>query len=142
MRLILSLFLSLVVIYAGAGAAVFHYCCAQCEELGIEAIEGNGCHDQHHHQQSGCCHPDESACTAHNDCDAGHHCLATIDKVDLFFESEQTDLPAALILLAGYLVPGYYAAPLLETRMEQPWYVPPYPDTSRYYLNLYCLLLI
>ncbi|MCD8261829.1 MAG: hypothetical protein LUD15_10365 [Bacteroides sp.] len=67
-RFIVALLLCFTVIFTGAGATIIHYCCADCEEMGLVAIESSGCHEQHHKESHSSCCEDTHSCQEEDPC--------------------------------------------------------------------------
>lgn len=128
LRYILVAMLSLLIIYAGVGVSVVHYCCAGCETAQTCCTSGcPKCNKAHHQSDKSC--KDEG-------------CTATIYKVDLMKHSCEASVAAPVIQLICELLPDFQFLPLSDKWQKVSYAVPPHPVSSRYYLTLYSTLLI
>jgi len=131
LRIILPIFLSLIIIYVGAGVSIIEFCNSGCKTKSLTQSTENCC----------CCKADsdsDSGVTHQKGC-----CKATVLKVDLMKTtsvSENVFIPV-ILFIDNYL---FVQATESETdiSMYARYYPPPEPDTSRFYLNLYSTLLI
>lgn len=128
LRYILAAVLSLLIIYAGIGVSVVHYCCAGCETAQSCCTIGCArCHKAHQQSDKSC--KDEG-------------CTATIYKVDLMKHScEALVLAPVMQLFCGQL-PEFQCASSIGEQQEVLYNNPPNPVSSRHYLTLYSILLI
>ncbi|WP_455585234.1 hypothetical protein [Bacteroides sp.] len=128
LRYILAAVLSLMIIYAGVGVSVVHYCCAACETAQTCCSSGcSKCHKAHHQPDKSC--KDEG-------------CTATVYKVDLIKHSCEVSATVPVIQLLCEQILRFHDFSSIRERQEVPYNVPPYPVSSRYYLSLYSTLLI
>ena len=129
LRYILITMLSLLIIYAGVGVSVVHYCCAGCETAQTCCTSGcPKCNKAHHQSDKSC--KDEG-------------CTATFYKVDLVkYSCESPVITVPVIQLFCEVLPDFqYSLPTRELK-EASYAVPPHPDSSRQYLALYSVLII
>ncbi|MCD8165373.1 MAG: hypothetical protein LUE93_04140 [Bacteroides sp.] len=141
-RFIVALLLCFTVIFAGAGATIIHYCCVDCEEMGLVAIESSGCHEQHHKESHSSCCGDAHSCHEEDPCCPEEGCSAELARIDMVNETVSTEVSFSPEPLFVLLIPGYLLTPEVKEQVYEPSLSPPCPDTSRYYLNLYSVLLI
>lgn len=128
LRYILAAVLSLLIIYAGTGVSVIHYCCASCETAKTCCTSGcSKCHKNHHRTDKSC---KEEGCTA------------TIHKVDLMKHSYETAAAVPMMQLFCELLAEFKCCLSDDKLEEASCNVPPYPAGSRFYLALYSTLLI
>lgn len=125
---ILAAMLSLLIIYAGVGVSVVHYCCAGCEtSQSCCTIGCSKCHKAHHQSDKSC--KDEG-------------CTATIYKVDLMKHSCETSVAAPVMQLYCEQLSSYLCTSFTGELQETPYNASPHPASSRHYLTLYSILLI
>lgn len=122
MRQIKNIFiytLVLAFVYIGAGVPLTSYCCQQKQEMKM------------------------SCCKSH-DCNKGHDChKTTILKIDNFEKaSASISVTPILNLVADVFSPYSYQPSQPEVALNDDYGFPPGPDSSRHYLNLFCVLVI
>ena len=135
LRYILACMLSFLIIHVGAGAAIMHYCCNQCE------IGTTCCDSICDHCDKPDCHEEEKDEHASSSC-ADDGCSVSIYKVDLaahFSEKIQ-----GAVALSVFYLDSSILLPFLPHVAEV---TPAYPDSSppkgaRHALALYCTFLI
>jgi hypothetical protein len=143
-KFIIACILSLTIIYVGAGANLSHCRCAHnlmaksvtMDKSHCNALDGNATH------QNCCMHKSgiqNGKCSLHGRTDC---CRTVIYKVDLQQDAPHTgiDAPAVALLPNSFLL-TYNNTPI-EIGETDSYSDPPYPDSSRFYLNLYSTLLI
>lgn len=128
LRYILAAMLSLLIIYAGAGVSIVHYCCASCETAKACCTTGCPKCQKNHHRSNKSCKKDG--------------CTATIYKVDLMKHSCEASVAASVMQLFCELLPDFQCCLSQNNMHEVSCNVPPSPVSSRYYLTLFSTLLI
>lgn len=131
MKYIAVCLLSLLIIYVGVGVPAIHFCCSFCQKMGVALVEEEGCH-AHNHETDYC----EGACE-------DTQCSIVINKIDMIkgaLNTEQPEIPVVCCFLCRFTF--LFQPSEQSVRQDEPYYVPPYPDTSRYYLNLFSVLVI
>ena len=128
LRYILAVVLSLVVVHAGAGVSIVHYCCSRCESVEACCTHGcDKCQKTHHHSEKSC--KDEG-------------CTATFHKVELVKQAVESIFTVPFMPLVYEQLPDYQSAPLQAEVVGVPLQIPPPVIHPRIYLALYSVLLI
>ena len=128
LRYILITMLSLLIIYAGVGVSVVHYCCAGCETAQTCCTSGcPKCNKAHHQSDKSC--KDEG-------------CTATIYKLDLMKHTTELNVSVQAIDLfcaqfCYLLTSTYFDKPVEYTTITSPP-----PLCSRQKLALYSTYII
>ena len=128
LRYILLAMLSLLIIYAGVGVSVVHYCCAGCETAQTCCTSGcPKCNKAHHQSDKSC--KDEG-------------CTATIYKLDLMKHTTELNVSVQAIDLfcaqfCYLLTSTYFDKPVEYTTITSPP-----PLCSRQKLALYSTYII
>lgn len=128
LRYIFAILFSLLIIYAGVGVSIVHYCCTVCETTHACCTNGCGkCHKSHHSSDESC--QDEG-------------CKATIYKVDLMKQTYRTSAPTIMLQLFCAKIPDFHDVLATSGEQEILYDLSPHPVSSRHYLALYSILLI
>lgn len=128
LRYIFATLFSLLIIYAGVGVSIVHYCCAGCEAA--QTCCTNGC--KKCHQSS---HPMNKSCQ-----DEG--CTATVYKVDLVKQSCEVAMPVPVLQLVCILIPGFQYYRAIAEPQDFISDLSPHPVSSRHYLALFSILIV
>ena len=128
-RYILAVSLSLLIVFAGVGVSIMHYCCPGCEAEQKCCVAG--------------CEKCRDTNSLSNDSCGDEGCSATVYKVDLVKQSCgcSGSVPFAQILC--YLSPDVKKnLSSVDSERVEIRDIPPNPVCTRYYLALYSVFLI
>jgi len=143
-KFIIACILSLTIIYVGAGANLTHSCCAR-NKLARSGTMDKNSYDKLYEKAGhrDCCMQNfmmkSGKCSLHHKTDC---CRPLIYKVDLQKSSSDTALNVPVYIF----LPNHILLVCNDLQREflkaESYSDPPYPSSSRFYLNLYSTLLI
>ena len=128
-RYILAVSLSLLIVFAGVGVSIMHYCCPGCEAEQKCCVAG--------------CEKCRDTNSLSNDSCGDEGCSATVYKVDLVKQSCGCSVSVPFAQILCYLSPDVKKnLSSVDSERVEIRDIPPNPVCTRYYLALYSDFLI
>ena len=131
LALIVSITLSLLIIYSGVGVSIMQYCCASCETV-----------------QKSCCDTGCSKCQKSHACDdtkkdcKDEGCTATIYKVDLMKYAPEVAVSVPVITLFCEQISYLWTSTYIDNSIEYSYLITPPPPCPRQKLALHSVFII